>query len=114
MAYINIMFLYTYLVPKSDTSTEADPSRDQDDEVVGGGAQNRPYDEENRRGLNRDFPSKLLASDGSHEGSDDGGEVKRGREELQKLVVVFAVVVLFCMVLLSIDFWEKLRQEVIH
>lgn len=103
-----------YLIAESNAGAEANPSGDQHAKVLRHGVQNRAHDKENRGSLDGDFAAKSLASNGSKEGSHNGCQVERRCEKLKELVVVFAVVVFFHVVLLGVNDREKLYQEVVH
>lgn len=112
--FVTCCFSCIYLIAKSDPKAKEESSNDQHDEVNGSCSEADTNQEEDRSKLHRRPPSKFGTGGGSQEAGHKRGYVKRRCEQLQELVIVFAVVVLVYVLLPLPHRREKLLQEIVH
>lgn len=97
------------LVAESDTDSEEDSADDEHGNVDCDGVDKAAKKEGD--GSNENACSTAIVSGDvrSEEGGEETGEVERGSEESEDLIVVFAVICFFDMKLFAVvDFWKEL------
>lgn len=104
----------SYLVGEADAAAEQDPADDEHGEVLGGAVEDHPHDEEDAGDQHGEAPAEAPRRVRGEEGGRQPREVQRRREQLQRLVIVLAVVTLLVLQFLPQHRREELAQEVVH
>lgn len=103
------------MVAESNAEAEKCSTDDEHCDVLSGCVEDGSHEETDGSADDASPSAFVSGYVGSGEGGNECGDVERGGEESEDLIVVFAVICFLEMLLLSsVDPWEEFLEEIIH
>lgn len=107
--------IYKDLICETNTETQYDPANNEDDKAICQRIQDCANNEENPSNQHSQLAAQLSCDRGGYHGGYQSCKVERGCEQLKVLIVIFAVVAFFPMLLCPyVYFWEEPLQKTGH
>lgn len=102
------------MISETNTAAKKNPSDDKHCKILCSPVKNNTDNEKDSGNEHGEPPAEIAGGVGGKEGCGEPRKVQRGREQLQSLVVILAVVALFILVLLTIHRREELFEKIVH